>query len=35
MDWRDLVIDGYGRIFELLDPALQAGLGIRIRSSCC
>ena len=23
MDWRDLIIDGYGRIFELLDPALQ------------
>ncbi|APV44754.1 hypothetical protein Dform_01430 [Dehalogenimonas formicexedens] len=23
MDWRDLSIDGYNRIFELLDPALQ------------
>ena len=23
MDWRDLIIDGFGRIFETLDPALQ------------
>ena len=23
MDWRDLIIDAYGRIFELLDPALK------------
>jgi hypothetical protein len=23
MDWRDLVIDGYKRIFELLEPALK------------
>jgi len=23
MDWHDLVLDGYNRIFELLDPALQ------------
>ncbi len=23
MDWRNLVIDGFGRIFETLDPALQ------------
>lgn len=23
MDWRDMVIDGYSRIFELLDPALR------------
>lgn len=23
MDWRDMIIDGYGRIFEILDPALQ------------
>ena len=23
MDWRDLIIDGYNRIFEILDPALK------------
>ncbi len=23
MDWRDLIIDGYDRIFETLDPALK------------
>ena len=23
MDWRDLIIDGFGRIFDTLDPALQ------------
>ena len=23
MDWRDLIIYGFGRIFETFDPALQ------------
>ena len=30
MDWRDLIIDGYNRIFELLDPALKGMTSIQL-----